>query len=141
MQFQIKRIDKSLPMPEYQTSGAVAFDLYSRVDLDIPAKSIVYIPLNVIVKVPQGYFLLVAPRSSTHKKGLMMGNNLGIIDQDFCGEADEIKFIGYNFTDQSVQIKKGDRIAQALLIKIEKCEFAETEQTSQTSRGGIGSTG
>jgi dUTP pyrophosphatase len=54
MQVNIKRIDISLPLPEYQTAGSVAFDLYSRIDTTIAPKSLGLIPTNIIVQTPPG---------------------------------------------------------------------------------------
>lgn len=137
----IKRIDKSLPLPEYQTSGAVAFDLYSRLDLEIEPKSLGLIPSNLIVKTPSGYMLLLAIRSSTPKRtGLHIPHGIGIIDQDYCGEKDELLIQVFNNSDQYVKIQKAERIGQAVFVKIDKFEFQETDQTKETNRGGFGST-
>lgn len=138
----ITRIDVSLPLPVYQTSGAVGFDLYSRVDMEIAPRSLGLVPLNVVVAVPQGYMLLVVPRSSTpKKKHLLIPHGIGVIDQDYCGPADELLFQGYNFSDDPVHIVRGERIAQGLLVKVGIADFAESKHTSNQSRGGIGSTG
>jgi dUTP pyrophosphatase len=142
MKVDIKLVDKTLPMPEYKTSGAVAFDLYSRIDIEIQPKTIELVPLNVIIKIPEGYFLLIAARSSTPpKKGLMTANGIAIGDQDFCGDEDEWRYEAYNFTDKPVNIARGERIAQALFIKINKAKFNQVESMSDPTRGGIGTTG
>lgn len=141
MKIKMKRFDKSLPLPEYKTKGAAAFDLHARIDITIAPKSIDYIPLNVAVEVPPGYFGLLAARSSTHKFGLMPANGAGIMDADFCGDDDEFKFIVYNFTDEPVEIKKGTRIAQMLIMKVERAQIEEVERMGNQNRGGIGSTG
>ena len=141
MQVKIKRIDKSQPLPEYQTSGAVGFDLYAREDLEVKAHELVFIPTNLIIQTPPGYMLAVLPRSSTPKKGLLIPHGVGVIDQDYAGPEDEIKFQVLNFTDQLVKISRGERIAQGIFIKIEVGEFKETESLDTPSRGGFGSTG
>jgi len=142
MKINIKLIDKSLPLPEYQTVGAVAFDLYSRIDMEIAPKSFGLVPLNIVVETPKGFVFMVAARSSTaKKKGLFMANSVGIIDQDYCGEEDEVKFMAYNFTDDVVKIEKGERIAQGMFLPVEKAEFNVLEKMEEKSRGGFGSTG
>lgn len=142
MQVKIKRIDSSLPLPAYQTSGAVAFDLYSREDMIIKPKTIALVPTNIIVEIPKGYMLAVAPRSSTpQKKGLMVPQGIGIIDQDYHGAKDEIMLQMYNFTDQDAIITRGERIGQAAFIRIDRGEWKEVNKTKETSRGGFGSTG
>lgn len=142
MKVNIKRIDNSLPMPQYATSGSVCFDLYSRLDITIKPREVYLVPTNFIIQVPEGYFLLVAPRSSTPvKKGLLIPNGIGIIDQDFHGPEDEILFEAYNFTEQEVPVKRGERLAQATLIPIQKAEFTEVNEMKKLNRGGFGSTG
>jgi dUTP pyrophosphatase len=141
MTIPIARIDQSLPLPRYFTSGSVAFDLYARTAVKIPPRTIALVPTNVVIQVPRGYALFVAARSSTPlKKGLMLANGIGVIDQDYCGEKDEIKVQVYNFTERTVTVKKEERIAQGILVKIEKAEFKENA-FKRISRGGFGTTG
>lgn len=142
MQLSISRIDSSLPLPEYQTAGSVGFDLYSRVTMTIAPHSLALIPLNIIAKTPEGYMLLVVPRSSTpKKKGLLIPHGIGVVDQDYCGPKDELLFQVYNFTDLRVTIEKGERVAQGLLVRIGVADIVEKEIVVKESRGGIGSTG
>lgn len=142
IKFSLTRIDATLPLPEYQTKGAVGFDLYSRVDMKIAPQAIVLIPTNLVVKVPVGYMLLVVPRSSTpRKKGLLIPHGIGVVDQDYCGETDEVKFQAYNFTQQEVSVARGERIAQGLLVKVGIAQFSEDHTADKKSRGGFGSTG
>ena len=143
MQIKIKRIDSHLPLPGYQTPGSVAFDLYARESVVIPPWKPTIIPANVIIEVPAGYFLMLASRSSTPiKKNLMVANGIGVIDQDYHGDKDEIGIQVLNFSQEDVTIEKGERIAQALLVKIAKViEFEEVESIKKESRGGFGSTG
>lgn len=142
MRVKIKRIDTSLPLPAYQTAGAAAFDLYSREALTIAPKTIALIPTNLIIKVPQGYMLTVVTRSSTpKKKGLLVPHGIGIIDQDYHGEKDEVLLQVYNFTDQEVAIAKGERVGQAAFVRVDRGEWEEVDEMKETSRGGFGSTG
>ena len=122
MQIRIKRIDKTLPLPQYQTAGAVAFDFVSRETTTIPPRKTGYVPLNVCIGTPAGYMLLLAARSSLHKKGLMLANGVGVGDQDFCGNSDEYKAAVYNFTDLPVTVARGERVEQGKLVPIEKKE-------------------
>ena len=138
---EIKRFDKTIPLPEYKTQGAAAFDFCSRIAVEILPNTLAYVPLNVAIEVPLGYFLLLVARSSTHKKGLWMANGVGIMDPDFSGDDDEYKAIYYNFSDETVIIEKGERIAQGLIIKREAVEWHEVEKMENTTRGGFGTTG
>ena len=141
MQIKIKRIDKTLPLPKYETAGSVGFDLICREAAEIPPQSIVLIPANVIVETPPGYMLMVCLRSSTPRKfGLMMPQGVGIVDNDYCGEKDELKIQVYNFTDETVNVEKGSRIAQGIFVRVATTVWNEVEQMTATSRGGFGST-
>ncbi len=142
MKVQIKRIDTELALPKYETAGAVAFDMITRVETVVEAGKVALIPSNVIVKVPEGYMLCLASRSSTPvKRGLSTPHGFGLIDTDYHGPQDELRVQVYNFTDQDITVKRGDRIAQATFIKIEKFEFEEVELIDAPTRGGFGTTG
>lgn len=143
MKINIARVDASLPLPEYQTEGSVAFDLFTRVPRMIMPKCLDIVPVNVIIAVPQGHMLMIVSRSSTPlKKGLWVANGVGIVDQDYCGADDEIGVLLYNFTKHPVHIERGERIAQGVVVKIEKAEWTEDDQfLKKESRGGFGSTG
>ena len=142
MQIKIKRLDKSLPLPEYHTDGAAAFDFYARESTTIQSKTIAQIPSNLIIATPPGYMMLIAARSSLGvKKGLMLSNSIGILDSDYCGPNDEILLSLYNFSDKPAVVERGERLAQGIIIKIERAEWNEVEKTDTPSRGGFGSTG
>ena len=141
MHVKITRIDESLPLPEYKTEGAVAFDLYARNQTRIAPGESVRIPSNVIIQTPPGYLLLLAARSSLSKKrGLMLANGIGVIDQDFCGPEDEIQLAIINVGSETHVIERGERIVQGTMIKIERAQWEESEIDAQT-RGGFGTTG
>ena len=142
MKVNIKRVDTELPLPKYETEGACAFDLVARVDTVIKSFEVGLIPCNVIVEVPKGYMFVVTPRSSTpRKKGLLIPHGIGIVDQDYCGPEDEVKFQVLNFTKEEVVVKRGERLAQGTFVPVEKVDFTEVEKMTSKTRGGFGSTG
>jgi dUTP pyrophosphatase len=143
MKVKIKLVDATLQLPQYQTSGSVAFDLYARKTTVIRPWEPTIIPANVIIAVPQGYFLMLASRSSTPiKKHLMVANGIGVIDEDYHGDNDEIGVQVLNFSKVDVTVERGERIAQALLVSIAKVvDFEVVESIKKESRGGFGSTG
>lgn len=142
MKVKIKRIDKNLPLPIYETAGAVGFDVVAREDLLVAPGQIGIVPSNLIVEVPAGYMLVIASRSSTPmKKGLTPPHGFGIIDHDYCGPEDEIGVLVYNFGAMDVEVKRGEKIAQGVFVKIDKFEWEEVEEMSGETRGGFGSTG
>ena len=142
MKVKIKRIDKELPLPIYETDGSVGFDILAREEKIIVSKSTAIIPANIIVEVPKSYMLIVASRSSTPlKKGLMPPHGFGIIDHDYCGPNDEIGVIVYNFKDEDMTVSRGEKIAQGVFVHIDKFEWEEVDEIKEESRGGFGSTG
>lgn len=142
MQVAIKRIDPTLPLPEYHTTGSVAFDIASRIDMEISPQTIARIPTNLIIQVPDGFMLAVVPRSSTPaKKGLLIPHGMGVIDQDFCGKDDEILFQVYNYTNQPVTVSRGERLAQGIFLPVQKITWTEVDHIDQPIRGGFGSSG
>ena len=141
MNIPIKRFDKELPLPEYKTKDAAAFDLHARETVEIPAHSFGYIPLNVVIETPKEHFLLIAARSSTHKKGLMLANGIGIIDPDYSGDDDEILGAYYNVSNAPVRVEKGERVAQGMFIATKQFSWHEVDEMGNDTRGGFGSTG
>jgi len=142
MQLKIKRLDRSVSLPERATSAAAGFDLAAAVDMEIPARAIRLVGTGLVIAVPDGYFLGIFARSSTPlKRGLMVANGVGIIDADYCGPADEIKIQLLNITDAPVKVSRGDRLAQGIVLPCPQVEWEEVEEITRTSRGGFGSTG
>jgi dUTP pyrophosphatase len=137
----IKRIDTSLPLPTYATAGSVGFDLFCREEIEVAPRTLGFIPANVIVQTPPGYMLLLTLRSSTpRRKGLLIPNGVGVIDQDYCGEGDELIVQVYNFGDEVVTVKRGERIAQGIFLPVMHASWNEVDELGK-GRGGFGSTG
>src|SRR4030042_2849053 len=127
-------------MPVYEASGSVDFDMRSREDVVIKPKEIALIPGNVIFETPPGYMLLLTLRSSTpKKKGLIKPHGVGVVDQDYRGEKDEVKIQVYNISDKDTMINKGEKVAQGIFVRIDKFEWEEQQEMGK-SRGGFGST-
>ncbi|MBU0546297.1 dUTP diphosphatase [Patescibacteria group bacterium] len=143
MKLKIKRIDHTLPLPEYKTQGAVAFDLYAREKAIISAHGWYRVPSNFIMEIPEGHALVISARSSLakHFPGLFLANGIGLIDCDYRGPNDEIAVSLYNFSDTEHTIEKGTRLAQAFVVKTDRCEIEEIQEITSNDRGGFGSTG
>lgn len=142
MKVRIKRVDKNLPLPVYETGGSVGFDILARENVMIESGTIELVPGNIIVEVPEGYMLAVASRSSTpRKRGLTPPHGFGIIDHDYCGPEDEIKIQVYNFSGTPVMIERGEKIAQGVFVRVDKFDWEEVNEMNRGSRGGFGSTG
>ncbi len=141
MKVRIRRIDKSLPLPKYHTKGAACFDGYARETTVIPARATTFVPLNKCLKPPRGHFALMAARSSLPKRGLMMANGVGILDEDYSGNGDEYKAFLHNFTDAPVTVERGERIVQIVFLPFTQVEWEEVDDMGEADRGGFGSTG
>lgn len=142
MRLKIKRLDAAVGLPEPASSRAAGFDLASAVDIEIPPRSIRLVGTGLVIAVPDGYFLGIFARSSTPlKRGLMVANGVGVIDPDYCGPTDEIKIQVLNFTDAAVVVKRGDRLAQGIVLPSPQIEWQEIEEVAAPTRGGFGSTG
>ncbi len=138
---KIKRVDTELPLPAYATAGSVGFDLLCREDTEISPRTLGRIPGNLIIQTPPGYMLLLTMRSSTaRRKGLLIPNGVGVIDQDYSGVGDELLLSVYNFRDAAVTVFRGERIAQGIFVPIMRVTWSEVDEVGE-GRGGFGSTG
>lgn len=117
------------------------FDLAASEDVKLREGEVKVIPLGIRMKLPDGYFGLVVPRSSTCLKyGIMMANSVGIIEPDYCGDNDVWGFVAYAVRDTT--IAKGMRIAQFMPVRMfGDLDFDVVESMPYTDRGGYGSTG
>lgn len=141
MEIPIKRFDPELPLPEYKTAGAAAMDLYVREDVVIPAGRVEVLSLNIALKPPKGHFVLMAARSSLRKRGLLLANGIGILDEDYAGDDDEYHAALYNFSTEDVEVKRGERVVQILVLPYDRVEWKEVDVLGSPNRGGFGTTG
>jgi dUTP pyrophosphatase len=137
------RLRKDIPLPQYRHRGDAGVDLFnSGEDISLKPQERALIPTGIRVAVPLGYELQIRPRSGLAiNKGLTVLNAPGTVDSTYRGE---VKVIIFNTSPkESVEIKKGERIAQAVLKKVEPIEWEECEGLDETTRneGGFGSTG
>lgn len=138
---RIHRLDESVPLPAYQTAGAAGFDLAASVDMVVQPGEVTLVPTGLVIEVPKGHVLGVFARSSTPlKRGLMVANGVGVVDSDYCGPNDEIKIEVLNFTATPVAVKRGDRLAQGVILSFVRADWNESEPAAP-SRGGFGATG
>ncbi|RMG36097.1 MAG: dUTP diphosphatase [Methanobacteriota archaeon] len=134
-----KEIETELPTFAYQ--GDACADLRSAEDAVLEAGQWKAIGTNLIAEIPRGYEIQVRPRSGLAlKHGVTVLNSPGTIDADYRGE---IRVILINHGSKAFEIKKGDRIAQIGVKKVEDVKFEWVDNISETERGegGFGSTG
>jgi dUTP pyrophosphatase len=139
---RIHRLDPSLSLPQYATAGAAGFDLASSVDMTVQPGEVTLVPTGLVIEVPEGHFLGIFARSSTPlKRGLMVANGVGVVDSDYCGPNDEIKIEVFNFTTAPVSVRRGDRLAQGILMPYVRADWTEESAAARPTRGGFGATG
>lgn len=138
----IKKLHPDAEYPKYATTGSVAFDLQSIEDYVIRADGgQTFIETGLAFAVPCGYEMQIRQRSGLSIKYpnyIVIG--IGTIDQDYRGE---IKIPVRNNSNTLWIIKKGDRIAQAVISPISKAHFRAVDELDETKRGdgGFGHTG
>ena len=141
MRLKITRLDATLPLPAYGTDEAAGFDLSAASDLTIAPRTIALIRTGLIIEVPTGYFLAIIARSSTPlKRGLVVPNGVGVIDPDYSGPTDEVMIQVLNITDRDVAVKRGDRLAQGIVLPAPRVVWEEVSEIRHVSRGGFGAT-
>ncbi|OGC03796.1 deoxyuridine 5'-triphosphate nucleotidohydrolase [candidate division WOR-1 bacterium RIFOXYA12_FULL_43_27] len=141
----IKRLphNEDLPLPKYMSTHAAGMDLYAAVagELIIPAVEWRLVPTGISIALPDGFEGQVRPRSGLAlKKGISVLNTPGTIDADYRGE---VGIILMNHGKEAFIVKRGDRIAQLIVNKIEQPELVEVSELPETERssGGFGHTG
>ena len=135
--------DSKHDLPVYATSGSSGFDLRANVPrntLLLPGKWAI-LPTGLHFGIPEGYEIQVRSRSGlAARNGIFVLNSPGTIDSDYKAE---VCIILFNLGTEPFEIKPGDRIAQAVVVKVEKVNLIATEVLDKTGDrgGGFGSTG
>ncbi|TCK97947.1 dUTP pyrophosphatase [Natranaerovirga hydrolytica] len=142
---QVEQLEeaKDMALPRYMSQQAAGMDLYANVKAEETLKKgqIKLISTGIKIALPEGYEAQIRPRSGLAlKHGISLVNTPGTIDADYRGE---IKVIMINFGDEDFVIKRGERIAQMVINKIEqiKWEICEHLESTQRGVGGFGHTG
>ncbi len=139
IKINVVRMDKEVEMVKYAHEGDAAFDLRASIDMEIEAGEKVLVPTGLKFAIPKGHVGLIWDRS-----GLAVKHSLhclaGVIDSGYRGET---KVVIINLGKDIFSVKKGMRIAQMLIQKVETVEFEEVDSHEDTLRnqGGFGSTG
>lgn len=135
-------LDADLPLPTYAHQGDAGLDLYAREDAVLPAGGgRAVVPTGVAVAIPEGYAGLVMPRSGLAvRQGVTVVNAPGVVDS---GYRDELKVALLNTDPGSDhQVRRGDRIAQLVVQRVETALLVEVDALEGDDRGGgFGSTG
>ena len=142
MRLKIRRLDPTVSLPAYGTDEAAGFDLAAAHDLTIAPRAIALVRTGLVIEVPTGHCLAILARSSTPlKRGLMVANGVGIIDPDYNGPEDEVMVQVLNITDRDVAVRRGDRLAQGIILPAPRVRWQEVSEIHAVTRGGFGATG
>jgi dUTP pyrophosphatase len=138
----IKRIDEGLPLPGRSHPGDAGVDLHTAVDVQLRPGERAVVPTGIAIALPDGYAAFVHPRSGLAADyGVTIVNTPGTVDAGYRGE---IKVIMFNTDNSSpVSFRRGDRIAQLVIQRVECPVFHQVAELPGSGRGtgGHGSTG
>lgn len=139
---KVKRMEEDIKLPERSTLNSAGYDFFAIEDIIFNPKTITRVFTGVKCELMPNQVLILANRSSNpSKKGLILLNGIGVIDADYYGNPDndgEIAFEFYNMLDEVVEIKKGEKLGQGLILKFDK---VEDDYVTNVRKSGWGSTG
>ena len=142
VEVKIKVLDKSIPIPKYAHIDDAGLDLYSTINYKLRPFERKKIPNGIKISIPKGYAGFIQPRSGLAiKYGIGLPNSPGLIDSGYRGE---VCTILVNLDPKNdFEIKKGDKICQLVIQKVETVKLRIVEELDYTDRGegGFGSTG
>jgi dUTP pyrophosphatase len=142
MQLEFKRLDPTVPLPDFAHAGDAGLDLRANVDAEVGPGERAMIPTGLAVAIPEGHAGLVLPRSGlASRQGLTLANAPGLIDSGYRGE---IVCAVVNLDPGApVKIARGDRIAQLLVVALPAVQPVSVDDLPGSTRGdsGFGSSG
>ena len=142
MRVEFRKLDPEVVLPRRARDGDAGLDLAANADVVVAPGERAMIPTGLAVAVPEGHAGLVLPRSGlASRRGLTLANAPGLIDAGYRGEV-TIAVVNLDPAEK-VEIRRGDRIAQLLVVPMALAEPVEVEELppSQRGPGGFGSTG
>jgi len=138
----VKRLDPSVPLPAYAREDDAGLDLHAAHDVTLPPGGRALVGTGLAVAIPSGHAGFVLPRSGLAlKHGVTILNAPGLIDAGYRGEL-KVLLVNHD-TEATVTLRRGERVAQLVLQRVERAEPAEVDElpTSERGAGGFGSTG
>lgn len=138
---KIKYHSDQIEKLDYIAGKSDWIDLRSAEDVTLEAGEFHLINLGVSVQLPEGYEMIIAPRSSTYKNfGLIQTNSIGVVDESYCGDNDILRMPVK--ADRHTEIHVNDRVCQFRIMKHQPTiVFEEVEHLEGQDRGGFGTTG
>lgn len=140
MNIKIKKLHPEAILPAYATYGSACFDIYSLESVCTQQPQAI-IKTGLAFEIPDGHALMVYSRSGQgFKSDIRLANCVGVIDSDYVGQL-MVKLT--RDVDAGIRVEYGERIAQGMIIPVQKVNFEEVDElkTTQRGEGGFGSTG
>ena len=142
VEVQVVRLSPAVPLPAYAHPGDAGADLCTTVDVRLEPGERALVPTGIALALPEGYVGLVHPRSGLAARcGLSIVNTPGTVDAGYRGE---VKVLLVNLDASTpVQLRRGDRVAQLVVQRVDRARFVEVASLPGSARGagGYGSTG
>ena|ERR1035437_3508881 len=141
MKLKVKKLRPDAIIPTRGSAKASGLDLYAVQDYEIPAGKTVRVETGIAFGIPEGHEIQVRPRSGLSlKTPLRVANSPGTVDADYTGDCSVIL---HNTGAINLQIERGTRVGQAVLVPVVIPELEEVDSLEETERGagGFGSTG
>ncbi len=141
MKITFQKLDTELPTPRHAHESDGGVDLYARAACSLEPGERAMVATGVAVAIPEGFAGLVVPRSGlASKHGIGVTNGPGLVDSGYRGE---VNVLLINHGTEPFNVRRGERIAQLVVVPIASQEWVEVEDLPRTARGGggFGSTG
>jgi dUTP pyrophosphatase len=133
----IKRLDHDLPLPGYAHPGDAGADLHSAIELTLEPGERALVPTGVALALPEGYVGLVHPRSGlAARHGITIVNAPGTVDAGYRGEV-LVNLVNLD-PREPFTVRRGDRIAQLVVQRVERVAFVEVDSLEDSQRGDTG---
>jgi dUTP diphosphatase len=139
---RLRRLDPEVPMPHYAHPGDAGADLVTVADVDLAPGERTTVGTGIAVALPEGFAAFVHPRSGLAARvGLSIVNTPGTVDAGYRGEI-RVCLINHDL-HRPLRLRRGDRIAQLVVQRVERVVFDEVAELPESVRGdgGYGSTG
>lgn len=139
---QVKDIYDSIKLPQRGTSGSAGYDFFTPQTINLTTSKVAKIPTGIRVKIDDGWFLAVMPRSGLgFKYKVQLYNTVGVIDSDYYNSSNEghifVKIVNDNGENKAMTVNKGDGFVQGIFLPY---GLATDDNATAVRDGGFGST-
>ena len=138
---KVKRIEENIKLPERSTLNSSGYDFFALEDIIFLPETVTRVFTGVKCELMPNQVLILANRSSNpSKRGLILLNGIGVVDADYYGNPDndgEIAFEFYNMFEYTVEVKKGEKLGQGIIMRFDKTEDDVTPDVVIPRQGGF----